>query len=119
MIFHIDVFHKQQGNDREVVYMTAIMQIDEELSETLLGLVDAVLGEFRNENPYITNMYIKSENAGSYHRNFAIFKVSMKSVNPKVQSSCIMISRALFTSLPSTILLSCCRLIITNGNYFY
>ena len=119
MIFHIDVFRKQQGNDREVVYMTAITQIDEELSETLLGLVDAVLGEFRKENPYITNMYIKSENAGSYHRNFATFKVSIKSVNPKVQSSCIMISRALFTSLPSAILLSCCRLIITNGNYFY
>ena len=75
MTFHIDVFYKQQGNDREVVYMTAIMQIDEELSEKLLGLVDAVLGEFRKENPYITNMYIESENAGSYHKNFATFKV--------------------------------------------
>ena len=28
------------------------------LSETLLGLVDAVFGEFRKENPYITNVYI-------------------------------------------------------------
>ena len=59
------LFHKQQGNVREVVYMTAVMQSKEELSETLLGLVDSVLGEFRKENPYITNMYFKSENAGS------------------------------------------------------
>ena len=28
------------------------------LSEILLGLVDAVFGEFREENPYITNVYI-------------------------------------------------------------
>ena len=119
MTFHIDVFYKQQGNDREVVYMTAIMQIDEELSEKLLGLVDAVLGEFRKENPYITNMYIESENAGSYHKNFATFKVYKICKSKGAKSSCIMISRALFTSLPSTILLFCCRLIITNGNYFY
>ena len=38
--------------------MTAITQSDEGLSETLLGLVDAVLGEFQKENPYITNIYI-------------------------------------------------------------
>ena len=39
--------------------MTAITQSDEGLSETLLGLVDAVLGEFQKENPYIINTYTK------------------------------------------------------------
>ena len=72
--------------------MTAITQSDEGLSETLLGLVDAVLGEFQKENPYITNIYTKYENAGSYHRNFAAFKFSIKSVNPKVQNLCVMIT---------------------------
>ena len=46
--------------------MTAVTRNDEGLSETLLGFVDAV---FKKENPYITDVYIKSENAGSYHRN--------------------------------------------------
>ena len=44
MIFDIGAFfYKQQGNVREVVYMRAITQSDEGLSETLLGLVDALL----------------------------------------------------------------------------
>ena len=82
-------FYKQQGNVREAVYMTAITQNDEGLSEILLGLVDAVL---RRENPYITNTYTKLENAGSYHRNLAAFKFSKKPVNPKVEGLCVMIT---------------------------
>ena len=85
-------FCKRQVNIREIVSMTAITWSDEGLSETMLGLVDAVLGEFRKENPCIANMYIKLENAGSYYRNFAAFKFSIKPVNPKVQSLCIMIT---------------------------
>ena len=85
-------FCKRQVNIREIVYMTAITWSDEGLSETMLGLLDAVLGEFRKENPCIANMYIKLENAGSYYRNFAAFKFSIKPVNPKVQSLCIMIT---------------------------
>ena len=73
--------------------MKAVTQSDEGLSETLLRLIDARFGEFRKENPYITNMYInKSENAGSYHRNFAAFKFSITPANPKVQSLCVMIT---------------------------
>ena len=85
-------FCKRQVNIREIVYMTAITWSDEGLSETMLGLVDAVLGEFRKENPCIANMYINLENTGSYYRNFAAFKFSIKPVNPKVQSLCIMIT---------------------------
>ena len=85
-------FCKRQVNIREIVYMTAITWSDEGLSETMLGLVDAVLGEFRKENPCIANMYITLENTGSYYRNFAAFKFSIKPVNPKVQSLCIMIT---------------------------
>ena len=51
-----------------------------------------MLGEFSKENPYITKMYIKSENAVSYHRNFAAFKFSEKSVNSKVQNLCVVIT---------------------------
>ena len=85
-------FCKRQVNIREIVYMTAITWSDQGLSETMLGLVDAVLGEFRKENPCIANMYITLENTGSYYRNFAAFKFSIKPVNPKVQSLCIMIT---------------------------
>ena len=85
-------FCKRQVNIREIVSMTAITWSDEGLSETMLGLVDAVLGEFRKENPCIANMYITLENTGSYYRNFAAFKFSIKPVNPKVQSLCIMIT---------------------------
>ena len=56
------------------------------------GYVDAVLREFRKKNPYITSMYGKSDNVGSYHGNFAAFKSSIKSVNPKVQSLCVMMT---------------------------
>ena len=72
--------------------MRAITQSDEGLSETLLGLVDALLWQFQKENPYSTNINTESENAGSYHRNFAAFKFSIKSVNPKVQNLCVMIT---------------------------
>ena len=48
------LLYTQQSHVREVVYMTAATRSDKRLSETLLGLVDAV---FRKENPYITNMY--------------------------------------------------------------
>ena len=77
-------FYKKPGNVREIVYMTAITWSHEGLSQTLLALVDEVFEEFRKEDPYITNMYIKSENAGSCHKNFAAFKFSIKSVSPKV-----------------------------------
>ena len=60
-----------------------------------MGLIYAVLREFRKENPYITYINIKSENAGSYQRNFAAFKFSIKTVNPKAQSFCVMITMSL------------------------
>ena len=50
--------------------MTAVTRSDEGLSGTLLGLVDALLGEFRKGNPYMTKLYGKSDNACSYYRNF-------------------------------------------------
>ena len=84
MIFYID--------EREVVYMTARTRSDEGLSGILLSLVDAVFRIFRKENPYITNMHIKSENTGSYQRIFAAFNFSIKSVIAKVQSLCVMIT---------------------------
>ena len=99
-------FYKQQGNVREVVYTPAITQSYEGLSETLLGLLDAVLGELRKQNSYITNMYIKSKNASSYHRNFAAFKFCIKSINPNVQSFCLWLQWALFTTKYYFIVLS-------------
>ena len=111
-------FYKQQGNAREVTYMKAVTQSDEGLSETLLRLIDARFGEFRKENPYITNMYInKSENAGSYHRNcsFQVLYNTCKSKGAKPM-------RYDYNepySLPSTISLFYCWLIIIDSNYCY
>ena len=75
----------------EKVNMKTVTWSNEGLSEAFLGLVDTAVGEFRKKNPYIANMYIKSENAFSYRRNFEAFKFSVKSVNPTVQSLCVMI----------------------------
>ena len=62
------LLYTQQSHVWEVVYMTAATRSDKGLSETLLGLVDAVFS--------------------SYHRYFAAFKFSIKPVNLKV-SLCI------------------------------
>ena len=71
MIFHIDVFINNKARS-EVVYMTAITQSDKGLSETLLGLVDAVLGEFRKENLYHQYTSIISRTKNGALRNLSI-----------------------------------------------
>ena len=89
MTLHINVFFYKQGNVREVVDVTAVTL---NWQETLLGLADAVQWEFRKKNPYITNIYSKSNNAGSYTMETLQLKFSMKSINPKIQSLCNMIT---------------------------
>ena len=84
MTLHIDVFLYKQGNVREVVYVKAITLRDKGLSETLEGLVDAVL----QESPiYIVNQIMLVHTKETLHLKF-----SMKSVNPKIQSLCVMIT---------------------------
>ena len=88
MTLHINVFFYKQGNVRDVVDVTAVTL---NWQETLLGLADAVQWEFRKKNPYITNIYSKSNNAGSYTMETLQLKFSMKSINPKIKSLCNMI----------------------------
>ena len=52
------------------VYMTAATRCDQAMSEAL-ALADLLLNEFKKEHPHIENIYGKSDNAGSYHGNFA------------------------------------------------
>ena len=71
MTLHIDVFfYKLHDSVQKEVYMTAATHCDHGMSETL-GLADLVLKEFKKEHPHIENIYRKSDNAGSYHGNFA------------------------------------------------
>ena len=71
MTLHIDVFcYKLHDSVQKEVYMTAATCCDRGMSETL-GLADLVLKEFKKEHPHIENIYGKSDNAGSYHGNFA------------------------------------------------
>ena len=84
--------------------MTAVTWSREGLCETLLGFVDAVFGEFRKENAYITNIFIKSENAGLYHRNFAAFKFPIKSVAKSKDPKLMCYDYDETYSLPSTTL---------------
>ena len=86
------MYFYKQGNVKEVIYMTAIKLSDQGLSETLLGLVDAVLQEFRKKVPYITNIYIVNHTMLVHTTETLQLKFSIKSVNPKVQSLCVKIT---------------------------
>ena len=78
------MYFYKQGNVKEVVYMTAIKLSDQGLSETLLGLVDAVLQEFRKKVPYITNIVNIVNHTMLVHTTETLqLKFSIKSVNPK------------------------------------
>ena len=69
MSMHIDVFFlKKLIDTSKQVYLTVIYRCDEGLHNTLSSC-ENVLKEFQKTNPTITNIFTKSDNAGSYHGN--------------------------------------------------
>ena len=78
MSMHIDVFFLKKGLDiSKQVYLTVIYRCDQGMANTL-SICENVLKEFKKTNPTITNIFTKSDNAGSYHGNCifeGLFKV--------------------------------------------
>ena len=78
MSMHIDAFFLKKGLDvSKQVYLTVIYRCDQGMANTL-SIWENVLKEFTKTNPTITNIFTKSDNAGSYHGNCifeGLFKV--------------------------------------------
>ena len=78
MSMHINVFFLKKGLDiSKQVYLAVIYRCDQGMANTL-SICENVLKEFKKTNPTITNIFTKSDNAGSYHGNCifeGLFKV--------------------------------------------
>ena len=66
---HVDVFLMKQQNLLKHVYFTVIQRCEQGRNDTLI-LADVVLNEFCEDFPLVSEVYIKSNNAGSYHGNY-------------------------------------------------
>eukprot|EP00111_Clytia_hemisphaerica_P010078 TCONS_00029465-protein len=81
MSLHVDVFFKKEGHQlKKSVYFTALQRCDQGAADVLC-LADEVLAEFRNDEPDVNSLYVKSDNASCYHGNFCaegLLKMSKK-----------------------------------------
>ena len=69
---HVDVIlMKQQNLLKKHVYFTVIQRCEQGISDTLI-LADVVLDQFCEDFPLVSEVYIKSGNVGSYHRNYCL-----------------------------------------------
>ena len=53
------------------VYFTVIQRCEQGISDTLI-LADVVLDQFCEDFPLVNEVYIKSDNADSYHGNYSL-----------------------------------------------
>ena len=76
MCFYV-FFVKKDFQVRKKVYLTAIYRCDQAMKD-VLSIPDVLLAQFKLDNPLIENLYVKSDNAGCYHRALvpeALFKI--------------------------------------------
>ena len=75
---HVDVFIvKNEDVFRKHVYFTCLQQCDQSMTD-VLGLADIVLDKFKEDEPTISKLFTKSDNAGCYHASLvpeALFKM--------------------------------------------
>ena len=62
---------KQQNLLKKHVNFTVIQRCEQGISDSLI-LADVVLDQFCEDFPLVSEVYIKSDNAGSYHRNYCL-----------------------------------------------
>ena len=62
---------KQQNLLKKHVYFTVIQRCEQGIGDTLI-LADVVLDQFCEDFPLVSEVYIKSDNAGSYHGNYCL-----------------------------------------------
>ena len=77
---HIDAFFLKKGLDiSKQVYITVIYRCVQGMANTL-SICENVLQEFKKANPTITNIFTKSDNAGSFDGNciFALLVTEKK-----------------------------------------
>ena len=72
MSLQIDVFFQDiDGKLLKSVYLTCIFRCAQSMVE-VLNIGDHVINEFRKDHPEVSQLYAKSDNAGSYHGNFML-----------------------------------------------
>ena len=69
MSLHIDVFFRMDGDDlQKHTYFTAIFRCKQGLVD-VLNIGENVLGQYSTDCPDVKSLFLKSDNAGSYHGN--------------------------------------------------
>ena len=72
MSLHIDVsFRKEKESLLKYVYMTCLFRCKQSMID-VLNIGDNVLNKFKQDCPFISKMYAKSDNAGCYHGNYVL-----------------------------------------------
>ena len=68
MSLHVDVFFTKalDGELKKHTYLTAISRCDQAMVD-ILCIGDAVLEQFKKDQPAVTKIFTKSDNAGCYH----------------------------------------------------
>ena len=71
MSMHIDVFFIKQNDElKKHVYFTNIYRCEQGVS-SVISIADAVLDQFRQDEPEMSKLFAKSDNANCYHANFS------------------------------------------------
>ena len=75
---HCDIFFKKNKDVFvKSVYLTAVYRCDQDMAATL-NIADVVLKKFKKDEPHVSTLYIKYDNAGCYHGSLipeAMFKL--------------------------------------------
>ena len=78
---HVDVFIvKNEDVFRKHVYFTCLQQCDQGMTD-VLELADIVLDKFKEDEPTISKLFTKSDNADCYHASLvpeALFKILLR-----------------------------------------
>ena len=70
MSIHVGVFCSKKNKDMmKQVYLTVVYRCQQGIASTLC-ISGNVLKEYKKNNLHITNVFTKSDNAGSYHGNY-------------------------------------------------
>ena len=89
MTMHVDVFvlRNSNGELKKHVYLTLIYQSDQGTA-AVISIADVVLNQFRKDEPLITTLFAKSDNAGCYSGNY-----QAESMHELCKSKAMLLSR--------------------------
>ena len=67
------------------IYFTVTQRWEQGISDTLI-LPDVALDQFCEDFPLVDEVYIKSDNAGSYHRNYCSEVLYIYTISAKIKT---------------------------------